>query len=445
MPWRERSIGAASATGAELVTIGAVISRSLSPTDAAAGAPDVPEPSPSEALRFAATFAPRLAAALGAVPPRVRVATALERDGVPATAELEARLGEDLRRDEADLAARLAQATVRAVDEETVDVATAVDRILRTLDDLLADREVAAAGRAIGALGAAAREEVSPAAAEVCAIVTAALADPPRLARLFALVAPGGPAAPEEASRWLLALSPRAIPVLLDLLDEVEGAPQRAVILEALAVLGRDDPAPIVARLSVAGAARIADLLRLVDRLEPPNRVELLARTMQHPSPDVRREVLVTLARLRTEAARAPVAAALEDPSSEVRAAAARLLVRFGPERALQDLLHAIRGPGFDGRRAAERAAFFLALGETGLPGALSFFQELLDQRGLLGRGKGREAKLLAVSGLAAAPSIGAFRLLQAARGDPDADVAAAAASACTRVRAALVGAGEAR
>lgn len=409
------------------------------------GTPDAPESPPTDPLRIAAALAPRLASALATASAPERVASALERAGAPPSPELRARVAEDLRRDEVELAARFVRATLRALGAETVDVATAVDRILETLDDLLAAGDVAAAGRAIGALEAETRDARSLAVVEAGSIVAAGLADPRRLARLFTLAAPGGAAAPQEASRWLLALEPRAIPILLDFLETVGAAEQRAVILEALAVLGRDDLAPIVARLHRAGPGPIPELLRLVDRLEPPNRVEILAGTLRHPAPEVRREVLRALARLRTEAARAPIAASLDDPAPEVCGEAARLLVRFGPERALQDLLHAVRAPGFDDRRAAERAAFFLALGETGLPGAVGFFREVLGQRGLLGRGKVREAKLLAVAGLAAAPSIGAFRALQEARSDADADVAAAAAAACGQVRMALIGAGEAR
>jgi hypothetical protein len=397
------------------------------------------------------TLAPRLASALATVPAPERAPTDLERDGVPATAELRERVAADLARDEEELPAWFVRAVLRALARGTVDTTAAVDRILGVLDGLLATGQVAAAGRAAAALAEEAREAPTAEVEEALGVLVAALGEPGRLARLFEPVAnAAGWAEPESgaghpAAPWLRALDRRAIPALLDLLERVEGAEPREAILAALAELGREDPEPIAARLPSAGPVAAPELLRLLERLEPANRLELLTRALRHRFPGVRREALAALARLRTEAARGAIAATLDDATSELRVEAARILLRLGAERAVPDLLRAIRAPDFGERPAEERLALLRALAESGLPEALAHFRELLGRRGLLGRGKFRDEKLAAVAALAAAPSIATYRLLQGARNDPDGPVAAAALAACEEVRRALVGSGEDR
>ena len=93
---------------------------------------------------------------------------------------------------------------------------------------------------------------------------------------------------------------------------------------------------------------------------------------------------------------------------------AARLLPDFDRDKAYLDLMKAIKDGSFDKKTPDEKAAFYGALGSTGLPGAFAMLQSILSTKpSLLNKQKVLNDKLLAVNGLGAAQSIQALKVLQ--------------------------------
>jgi len=133
----------------------------------------------------------------------------------------------------------------------------------------------------------------------------------------------------------------------------------------------------------------------------------------------VRLDVMGTIARGRSLDSRRLIAEALKDENAQVRVQAARLLPEYDREHAYQDLVAVVRSKDFKKRSVEEQAAFYTALGSTGLPAAMSLMTQLLAEKAQLwNRGRVLEEKLLAVHGLAGVQSIQSYRALQAVTDD---------------------------
>jgi len=157
----------------------------------------------------------------------------------------------------------------------------------------------------------------------------------------------------------------------------------------------------------------------------------------------VRLDVMGTIARGRSVESRRLIAQALKDENAQVRVQAARLLPEYDREQAYQELVAVVKGSQFKKRSPEEKAAFYTALGSTGLPIALSWMTQLLAEKAQLwNRSRVLEEKLLAVHGLAGVQSIQSYKALQSVvedRGQPS-EVLVAARRALAETRRKLFG-----
>ena len=108
------------------------------------------------------------------------------------------------------------------------------------------------------------------------------------------------------------------------------------------------------------------------------------------------------------------IAEALKDENAQVRVQAARLLPEYDREQAYKDLVSVVKGKDFKKRSAEEQAAFYTAVGSTGVPTAISLMTQLLTEKAQLwNRGRVLQENLLAVHGLAGGQSIQSYKPLQ--------------------------------
>ena len=114
----------------------------------------------------------------------------------------------------------------------------------------------------------------------------------------------------------------------------------------------------------------------------------------------------------------------------------------MSPAKAFTDLTALIATPPFQTRTLPEKLAVFYAIGSTQQELALQMFAKMLAERSLLHRARVKEDKMLAVSGLAAMPSIPSFKAPQAVVEEKgsDSEVVMAARKALFNMKKTLFG-----
>jgi len=187
----------------------------------------------------------------------------------------------------------------------------------------------------------------------------------------------------------------------------------------------------------------VRDMVYVLERAQLPERMQLFGRVLKHRNLAVRLDVMGTIARGRSVESRRLIAGALKDENAQVRVQAARLLPEYDREQAYRDLIAVAKHKDFKHRSAEEQAAFYTALGSTGLPAAFSLMTQLLAEKPQLwNRSRVLEDKLLAVHGLAGVQSIQSYKALQAVVDDrtQPSEVLVAARRALAETRRKLFG-----
>jgi hypothetical protein len=183
-------------------------------------------------------------------------------------------------------------------------------------------------------------------------------------------------------------------------------------------------------------------MLYIIDKLNPPDKLQIMAQLLKHPNLAIRLEALNTIGAGSDETCRVYVLSALNDPDTQMRMTAARLLPNFDMKAALKTLFGILNDPDFHKKPDKEQAAFFSALAMTNLPEASEFFRQQLRATSLLSKKKLAEHKRNIVNGLAMSGSISAYKLLKAELevGIKEEEVAALAERVCGRLREKLLG-----
>jgi len=365
-------------------------------------------------------------------------------DGDAVSPAYKRRIQEELERDEREkLPARLLGLFELQLREGAFEAPVALELLTNLVDAALLHEDLAPVTRMLDALDRVAEVEgpVQQVAREIRAGLGERLGDESRLRRLADVIRqkPGLDLA--AASRYVAVVAVETVPILLDVLEALEPGPTRAPFVEALARLAPERPALLEDRLQNASSATVRDLVAVVLRGNFPDGARYLQASLRNPNPQVRISVLAELgASPRPELSHRFVLEATLDKQPTVRAAAFKTMVQLSPKRALVDLLRLPKLPTWDERDAAERELIHACLGQTQLPEALTYFQQLLAQKkSLLNSRKVTEGKLHAIAGLAGMSTLPAFKLLQSlVDAKEDEEVVAAARKAMYAVKKAL-------
>ncbi len=250
----------------------------------------------------------------------------------------------------------------------------------------------------------------------------------------------------EGVRHYLESLGPEAIIPLLDMLESLTLLPNRRLVCDVLAELGRPYVDTFASRLSHPSSNMVKDVLYIVDRINPPNKYAMLASTLEHPNAILRLETLSVIGRSGSDDAFAIVARTLKnhvDP--QMRAQASRLLPNFAPEKGAKILLDIIQGEQFERLVEAEKKAAFSALVQLRSDVVDAFLAQVFDQKSsLFAKKRVDDMKLLAIGGVESAPSIPALHLLRAVSEDTgkkhSKDVRESASAALVTVKARLTG-----
>ncbi len=252
---------------------------------------------------------------------------------------------------------------------------------------------------------------------------------------------------PENVVRYLTRLDENSIMPMLQVLETLERQEARRMFCDALATLGKDHIDVFVRRLESTKANLVRDMMYLIATLNPPDKLKIIAKLLDHPNLAIRLEALQTLSASGDDSVRPYVLKALGDADMQMRVTAARMLTHFDLSTATKTLLAMVQHQDFSKKEPNEQTAFFAALASTNAQEAMEYFVGELRSTSLLSKKKLAEQKRVMVNGLALSGSIAAYKLLKAEleAGIKEEEVAQAAERACAKLREKLLGAGEAK
>lgn len=336
--------------------------------------------------------------------------------GVNASDELKARVQKEIEEQEGPrLFPKLVSAVFQVIEGGMEDASLVEDMIAQLLDALLLQEDFATINQILLKLRAMEqRAAANEALSRVRQRLVADMGQEQRVLRVGEILKSGKAKAPQEVLRYLQALDPSAVPVLLLVAETMEIPENRALLLDVLATFAKEMPDAFLVRLDSDRPQTVRDMVYVLEKSGYPDRVKLFVQLLKHRNLAVRLDVMSMLAKGRSPEGRKLIAEALDDPTQQVRMLAAKLLPEFDPERAFNDMVTIAKAPTFEKRAPEERAAFYATIGATGVPQALVFFNELLQTKAtLLNRKKVTDEKILALDGLAAIGSVQAYKLLQ--------------------------------
>ena len=159
-------------------------------------------------------------------------------------------------------------------------------------------------------------------------------------------------------------------------------------------------------------------MVYVLEKLDHPDKIKFFGQVLKHKNLAVKLEVMAIIARGRTSEARKLIAAALDDDATRrCGCQAAQLLPEFDREKAYLDLMRMVARPGLRQEDAhEEQEAFYVALGSTELPAAISLLTAAAAEEAAAvqqGQGAGGEAARGPRAGRRSSPSRRS-RLLQA-------------------------------
>jgi hypothetical protein len=364
--------------------------------------------------------------------------------GVTATDDLKARLQKEIAEEEQSrLFPKLVSSIFQVAEAGVDDSELLEDMFLQLLDALLLQEDFAIINQIVLKLRAMEDRPGMGGMRRLKATFVDKMGDEQRLVRVADVLRSARPGMLADIGRYLTALQPTTLPVLLDVLETLDAPEHRLVVCDAIAEFCKVNPSAVIQRLSSERPMTVRDMVYVLERAQHPDRMQFFGRVLKHRNLAVRLDVMGTIARGRSVESRRLIAEALKDENAQVRVQAARLLPEYDREQAYQELVSVVKRKEFKKRSTEEQAAFYTALGSTGLPTAISLMTQLLAEKAQLwNRSRVLEEKLLAVHGLAGVQSIQSYKALQAVvedRAQPS-EVLVAARRALAETRRKLFG-----
>ncbi len=365
--------------------------------------------------------------------------------GITADAGLKAKLQKDVHEEENQrLFPKLISAVFQVVESGVDDAELLTDMFTQLLDAMLIQEDFAIINQVVLKLKAMEqRQGVESAVGRLLRSFMAKMGEEQRLNRLGDVLKVKLKN-PQDISRYLSILSADTVTMLLDVLEVVELPDNRALLSETLIGFAKDNPDPFVVRLTGSVKPQVQrDMVYILDRSNHPDKLKFFASLLKSKNLALRLEVMAIIARGRSGEARKMISTMMEDETMQVRIQAARVLPEFDREKAFMDLMLLVKEQKFEKRAPEEREAFYGAIGSTGMPGALLYFNQLLSVKaGLFNKQKIIDDKILAIAGLGGACTIQTAKLLTEIVEDKTqpAEITQAAKMHLSRVRKALFG-----
>jgi hypothetical protein len=198
----------------------------------------------------------------------------------------------------------------------------------------------------------------------------------------------------------LLMMKPSAMPALCALLGDLQHAAHQGLVANALVELAKDAPEVVLKHLTDRRPAFVRNLLGIITRWNNPNLAEGVEKILRYPDPQIRREVIRTLAGLKPSGSAAKLIPLLNDADEGVRLATLKPLLtgRYTATFSLWEPI--VNAESFNDRDPAEKRNIFHAIRMTAADHAVPYWTTLLTEWGWTNRKKREDLALLAVDAL---------------------------------------------
>ena len=239
------------------------------------------------------------------------------------------------------------------------------------------------------------------------------------------------PSVPTEGlSTVLLSLTPAAVPILCTLLANLETPAHQAIIAEALEILAKDQPDPLLRGLSDRRPRYVKNLLSILLKWNNPRFVDAIEKLVRYPDVQVRKEVVRAIGVYRPNGNGIKLVAFLNDTEESVRLAALKLLVTGQYKAPYSAWSPLVSADTFIARPHSEKRTMFLAMRTTSGDEVIPFFESLFTEWSWTNRKKKEELAILAAEALGKLPTPAALITLELGQKKGNATVRQACASA---------------
>jgi len=268
-----------------------------------------------------------------------------------------------------------------------------------------------------------------------------------RLQMLAQILNQGVVKEPEGVREYLFALGENAIHPLIEVLEALELPPNRRLIADILADLGKDNYQLFITRLTHPSSNLVKDMLYILDKIDPAEKYAVFAHVLKHPNTILRLETLTLIGRNPSEECFAIIKdVAFGHEDAQMRAQAMRSLPNYDPNVIGPMLVKVVESDRFEKMEEPEKKALFTAIGQTQSPVTQDFLNKIVDQKtGLFGKSKTDDMKMLAILGFESNPSLPSLQKLAEILKDTkrhSKEVQDAARAAAIQMQARILGAG---
>jgi hypothetical protein len=218
----------------------------------------------------------------------------------------------------------------------------------------------------------------------------------------------------EGVRRYLVRLGATATLLLIDLLDTLNAPQHRRLVADVICEVGKQGVPVFAKRLQSAPSNLAKDLLYIIDKIDPPNKLELFAPILSHENAVLRMEGLSIVGRNKNERCFKIIQDVFEKHEiPQMRAHAARILAEYPPPMAEPVLMAKAKDPRFDERPDGEKRALIGAVARVESDGARAWVRSLFAEKSkLFGGQKIDDRKIMAISALASVPGMPTLQLL---------------------------------
>ena len=194
----------------------------------------------------------------------------------------------------------------------------------------------------------------------------------------------------------LLALTPRAVPALCALLATLEATAHQAIVIEALAILAKDQPDHVLRGLSDRRPRYVKNLLTILLKWNNPRFLESIEKLVRYPDVQVRKDVVRAIGILRPSGNGIKLVSFVNDTEESVRLAALKLLMSSQYKMPYSTWSPLVAADTFKERPLSEKRAILLAMRATSGDEVIPHFESLLTERSWTNRKKKEELAMLA-------------------------------------------------
>ena len=216
-----------------------------------------------------------------------------------------------------------------------------------------------------------------------------------------------------QVADYLKLLSWKAIDHLVWALGELDHYPARRAVCQALEVMAVDHVELLGKGTENPRWYVVRNVVSLLGKIKNPRALNFLRRTIKHPDIRVRRETVLSAARIDSDEAADFLITALSDADEKVQTMALSELVNKNVVRAFEAINRIVSSKDFKNRTPEQIREFLEGYAILGREKAFEPLKNIIKQKTFLASEKEKRLKNYAVRALGHVPTRGAISLLQ--------------------------------